>query len=289
MTQQRLIAMCVSVFLAIFTPATVSFGQVNQPEDSRPFTMTECEGVDNCATWTFLGAQGNGQWRSGEVANLYFQKVTIKDDKSVDVEIRRADSTGSTVGLTAIYKGTWRDNRVGGEFTSSWPGHWKDKSGNWYAMMEAPLSLPSVMHLCAHDHCLTYTWEDGHYTNYTNLPNQSGEKRVLTVKSFTRESIVFYDKEEGSYPLTAIWTGRISSEGSNIADGTVIITTWGGKPSRDPAPYPFKLAWGAALDLIPGSDGEPRRIVQQPQPVTLQDVTTFLQFIKAVKDLLPDR
>src|SRR5206468_1623038 len=35
-----------------------------------PVTMTECEGVNNCATWTFLGSQGNGQWPSGEIANL---------------------------------------------------------------------------------------------------------------------------------------------------------------------------------------------------------------------------
>jgi hypothetical protein len=266
-------------------------GEVNQPNDSSPRTMTECEGVDNCSTWTFLGVQGNGQWRTGEVANLYFQKVMVNDDKSVAVVIRRADSTGSAAGLTAVYTGTWRDGRVGGEFTSSWPGHWKNRSGNWYALTEATLSLPTVMHLCAHDHCLTYTWEDGHYTNYTNLPYQSGEKRVLTVKSFTRESIVLYDTETGSYPLTAVWTGRISSEGSSIADGTVLITSWGGKPTRNPAPAPFKLAWGPALDLIPGSDAEPQVRVQlpPPQPISGEDALNalhWLQFFMGVAELL---
>jgi hypothetical protein len=279
----------VSTALATFVPIAVSYGQVKPPEDSSPSTMTECEGVDNCATWTFLGVQGNGQWRSGEVANLYFQQVKVNDDKSVAVVIRRADSTGSSAGLTAVYNGTWRNGRIGGEFTSSWPGHWKEKSGNWYAMTEAPLSLPSVMHLCVHDHCLTYTWEDGHYTNYTNLQYQSGEKRVFTVKSFTRDSIVFYDTEYGSYPLTAVWTAKISRESSSMADGTVITTSWGGKPTKDPAPAPFKLAWGAALDLLPGSDVEPRQRVQQPQPLTGEDALNALrwvQFFIGVADLL---
>ncbi|HEV7671677.1 MAG TPA: hypothetical protein VGS22_24410 [Thermoanaerobaculia bacterium] len=291
MTRQRLVITTLSVALAISAQTAALHAQAGQPADSSPSTMTECEGVDNCATWTFLGVQGNGQWRTGEVANLYFESVRLNADKSVDVVIHRADSTGSAAGLTAVYKGNWRDGRVGGEFTSSWPGHWKSKAGNWYAMTEAPLSLPNILHLCAHDHCLTYTWQDGHFTNYTNLPYQANEKRVLTVKSFTRDSIVFYDTEIGSYPLTATWTGRVSQENHNIADGTVVITSWGGKPTQNPVPAPFKLAWGAALELLPGSDEASGLDVRQTQPQTFtgEDALNFLywmQFFKGMADLL---
>jgi hypothetical protein len=284
-----LIPLSASVVLATFVPIRESYCQDNQSRESTPYTMTECEGVDNCATWTFLGVQGNGQWRTGEVANLYFRKVTVNDDKSVSVTIQRADSTGSAAGLTAVYTGTWRDGRVGGEFTSTWPGHWNNKTGNWYAMTEAPLSLPPVIHLCTHDHCFTYSLEDGRYTNYTSLPYQVNEKRVLTIKSFTRESIAFRETETGTYPLMAEWTGRVSSASNNIAEGTMIITSWAGKPTKHPAQTSFKMAWGDALDAIPGSD--PRQEMQKPQarPFTGQDALDalhWLQFFVGVAKLI---
>jgi len=128
---------------------------------ATPVTMTECEGVNNCATWTFLGAQGNGQWPSGEVANLNVERY---DNDSV--VIRRADSTGSSAGLTAVYTGTRHGDRVGGEFTSSWPEHWDNKSGNWYATVEGTVSRPSVMHFCDVN-CTTLQWENGRYVSKT--------------------------------------------------------------------------------------------------------------------------
>src|SRR5580698_6121777 len=104
---------------------------LSRAKAATPVTMTECEGVNDCATWTFLGSQGNGQWPSGETANLSVERY---DNNSV--VIRRADSTGSSAGLTAVYTGTRHGDRVGGEFTSSWPGHWDNKAGNWYATVE---------------------------------------------------------------------------------------------------------------------------------------------------------
>jgi hypothetical protein len=65
------------------------------PSTAVPTAMTECEGTNNCATWTFLGGQGNGQWPSGEIANLTVERY---DDKTVT--IRRADSTGASAGAT---------------------------------------------------------------------------------------------------------------------------------------------------------------------------------------------
>jgi hypothetical protein len=121
---------------------------------TAPVTMTECEGTDNCATWTFLGTQGNGQWPSGEMANL---NVARFDNESV--VIRRTDSVGSSAGLTAEYKGSRQGNRIGGDFTSSWPGHWSNKTGNWYATIDgAARSLPSEIRVCDFQRCGTWTW-----------------------------------------------------------------------------------------------------------------------------------
>jgi len=258
MTQRHFRGTFISVVLATFALTTVSYGQGTQsarsaaqgPSKSQaavPVTMTECEGTNNCATWTFLGTQGNGQWPSGEIANLSVEKFDADT-----VSIRRADSTGLSAGLTAVYKGTRHGDRIGGEFTSSWPGHWNSMSGNWYATIgKAAQSLPSVMHFCA-QHCLTFTWENGQYTNYTNLPGQSGEKRVLTVESFTRESVILHRTDYGSYPGTGVMTGQISSEGNSIVNGLSNGTS------------PFKLTWGTALNSIPGSDGPAPVMVARP-------------------------
>jgi len=106
-----------------------------------PVTMTECEGKDNCATWTFLGAQGNGQWPSGETANL-----TVERYDEGSVVIRRADSTGASAGLTAVYTGTRTGDRVGGKVTSSWPVHWDSKTEYWYATVEKSPQGPARCH-----------------------------------------------------------------------------------------------------------------------------------------------
>ena len=131
MTQAHSLRTLLVVVLATLALTAVTYTQTTRstqkaeqaPSKSKaaaPVTMTECEGTNNCGTWTFLGAQGNGQWPSGEVANLSVERYDADS-----VVIRRADSTGSAAGLTAVYTGTRHGVRVGGEFTSSWPGHWK--------------------------------------------------------------------------------------------------------------------------------------------------------------------
>lgn len=268
-------------------------GQATSPSAvPAPFTMTECEGVDNCATWTFLGAQGTGIWKTGEVASLFFQVVKKNVDGSYDVVIHRADSTGASAGLTAEYRGTMRNGRVGGEFTSSWGAHWATKTENWYALPQAPLTLPSRLHVCAGAHCFTYDLENGHFANYTNLPYQQNERRILEIRSFTRESICFYETDRGSYPLTASWNGKISKDGDEIADGQVQITSWAGKPTPNSKVESFRITWGRSLENIPGSDAEmassqPNRQVS-PQE-TFNNVMTgaedALRFAKFLSDL----
>lgn len=54
--------------------AAQSQANTTRSKTPTPVTMTECEGVNNCATWTFLGTQGNGQWPTGETANLSVER-----------------------------------------------------------------------------------------------------------------------------------------------------------------------------------------------------------------------
>jgi hypothetical protein len=214
--------------------------------------MTECEGTNNCATWTFLGAQGNGQWPSGEIANLNVERY---DDNTA--VIRRADSTGSSAGLTAVYTGTRHGDRVGGEFTSSWPGHWDNKSGNWYATVGSPISPPNLMHFCDVN-CITLQWENGKYVSTTRYSWESPDySSTWTVESFTRESVVLNRSDTGSFALNVVYQGQISKEGDSLVNAANPF-----HGAQQPAN--IKLAWGTALNSVPGSNEERDR-GQQPQ------------------------
>ena len=256
---------CASVVVATFALASVSsYGQNAQsaptppkPKTAVPVAMTECEGINNCATWTFLGAQGNGQWPSGEIANLAVDRY---DDNTV--VIRRADSTGSSAGLTAVYTGTRHGDRVGGEFTSSWPGHWDNKSGNWYATVGSPLSPPSVMHFCDVN-CITLQWDNGHYVSTTRYSWESADySSIWTVESFTPASVILHRRDTGSYALSVVYKGQISKEGDSLVNATNPFAGGAGQPAN------IKLAWGNALNTVPGSNEE-RDHGRQPQQRTV--------------------
>ena len=213
-----------------------------------PVTMTECEGVNDCATWTFLGKQGNGQWPSGEVANL--EVASLQGDAVV---IQRADSTGATAGLTATYTGTRHGTRVGGEFTSSWPGHWEKESGNWYATIDtAAAGPPPVLHFCA-AHCATWylTSDRRGYTGKTGDP--SPEPYGVKIVTFNAQSVVLdrTDPPNQWFPqgLKATISGAVSPGGGSLQDGKITWTFGQG------GTYDARITWGRALDTIPGSDG----------------------------------
>lgn len=228
-----------------------TYGQTSQPakkanqapsqSPATPVTMTECEGVNNCATWTFLGTQGNGQWPSGEIANLSVEKFDADT-----VVIRRADSTGPSAGLTATYTGTRNGDRIGGEFLSSWPGHWKSKPGNWYATIgKAPNSPPLVMHFCA-QYCKTLVWENGRYVHGSN-----GVFDIWTVESFTPASVIIHRTDVNGFG--GVYTGQMSPEGNRIINGT-----FNGRPDG------YKLTWGTALNTIPGDGGPAPPVAVRP-------------------------
>jgi hypothetical protein len=240
-------------------PATAAQAPAKSKE-AVPVTMTECEGTNNCATWTFLGAQGNGQWPSGEVANL-----SVEHYDADTVVIRRADSTGSAAGLTAVYTGTRHGDRVGGEFTSSWPGHWNSKSGNWYATVAAPISPPPLMHFCDVN-CITLQWDNAHYVVTTRYSWESADySSIWTVESFTRESVILHRRDTGKFALTAVYKGQISKEGDSLINAANPFHG-AGQPAN------IKLAWGNALNTVPGSNAERDRGQQTQGQVVVRPV-----------------
>lgn len=108
--------------------------------DKIPPSLTECEG-NQCApgheggcSWVFHGLEGTAQCHNGAAANLVIQQF---DEDGI--LIRRTDlPNSSSYGVTAIYTGTLRGNRITGYGTWSWPGHWNNRnpSGRWSATMQ---------------------------------------------------------------------------------------------------------------------------------------------------------
>jgi hypothetical protein len=203
-----------------------------------PVTMTECETGNKCFTWTFLGAQGNGRGPSGEVANL-----SIEHADAHSVVIRRADSTGSTAGLTGIYTGVPKGARIEGTFTSSWPGHWSEVASKWYAMAQAAgaTNLPPVLHECDVN-CNTLKLENGNYVIMTRYPwDRYPGPIVWKVESFTRESVRLHR----TYPVDQVFEGKMSDDGNSLVSVTVNGAVGG-----------TRIAWGDSLNTVFGSNAE---------------------------------
>lgn len=261
MNQPYSLGKLLSVAIAAFGLTTVSYSQNTQsapkavpstPKPVSPVTMTECEGTNNCATWTFLGIQGNGQWPSGEIANL-----NVEHFDNDTVVIRRADSTGPSAGLTAIYSGTRHGERIGGEFTSSWPGHWNRMTGNWYATIgKAAQSPPSLMRVCDPNYsCGTWTWNNGHYDGVwggggAGPDGSQGVIATMTVERFSPDSVIIHRTDSNRSGFSYVYTGKISSQGDSVLNGI-----WEGDPGTREAGKlgHFTATWGAAFQNNPAA------------------------------------
>ncbi len=104
-----------------------------------PDRLWECEthNKTTCGTWTFSGSDGTGQWPNGAVANL-----TVQQFDSAWVIIRRSDSSGSSAGLVATYSGKLKGDRIKGQVTWTWIGHWNQPvQGTWYATLREPTAV----------------------------------------------------------------------------------------------------------------------------------------------------
>jgi hypothetical protein len=234
--------------------------------------MTECEGINNCTTWTFLSKKGYSKWPTGEEAVLEVESVN-----GDEITISRTDVTGSKAGLIATYKGTLHAGRLGGEFESHYQGH--DDSGNWYAILGTPAPRPpAVMHLCL-AHCQTWTLGEGPPFDKLHYGSEASGM-IAVVDSWTRESVVMHRTDYGSVPGTAVLTGKLSSDGNSIVDGN-IAWTWHPCCGTTTSGR-FIAAWGSAISTVPGSDAESSsRPGQQVQPqITLGEVLQAGSYIK---------
>ena len=191
-------------------------------------TESECQG-EQCApnsethgTWVFHGYLGDAQWSNGATAEIVVERF---DDGGV--VLRRIDLPMSTsFGLTAVYTGTLKGNRIEGSVVWSWSGHWNDThpSGKWSAsvqdIVQAPppaptIPIPASLTECEANQCALgreggCAWEFHGMEGEGHCRNGAVEK--LEIKKFDADGIVILRSDPTksvSDGLTVIYTGTM--------------------------------------------------------------------------------
>jgi hypothetical protein len=206
---------------------------------------------------------GHAKWPTGEEAVLYI--VSWSKDQ---IRIDRTDTApDARKGKITSYTGTIDETTMGSGSYICPACSKEDSVGHWYFLKAGgQVPLPQIAHFCDAVHCLTFRLEEGKLVNYTNLPYQRGEKRVLTFTSFSAKSVVIDRVDEGSFPLK----GHL--EGQLVGDGFASGTNANGKP--------WRMSWGARINDISSEDDPGGSQVMQVQSsggdITPHDVITFL-------------
>src|SRR5215203_923897 len=250
-----------------------------------PHHMTVCEGTDQmtCGTWTFTGIEGTGRWSNGAAANLTIQQFDPKR-----VVIRRTDTSGSSVGLTAIYVGQQHGQRVEGTVKWTWLGHWNQEAqGTWYATFDepgstAPASRPQesapqigqearapAIDASRVPHHMTVCEGTGQMTcgtwTFTGIEGtgrwSNGAAANLTIQQFDPNRVIIRrtDTSGNSVGLTAIYIGQ--QHGQRV-EGKV-KWTWLGHWNQE-----VQGVWYATF-VEPGSTASASRPAQQEVTVSI--------------------
>lgn len=225
----------------------------DRPQGPAQFPpVTECEGVNNCTTWTFIRANGKMQgianWETGEEAG---QQAVLDIQYATDnqIKITRIDIKGPKQGRTTTYTGTLHGKQVGGEFTSEFNG--QTHSGNWYWVFDDDSipSLPVEMHYCAPgSDCISMHLLRDHYV----WKNNRG-RGVWTVRTWTRRKLSLERVDVSGF--TGHYTGDIvNNHLENIMTSNRPFTPdW--KPGPDTTYGNVLFAWGTELNTLPGDEG----------------------------------
>lgn len=216
----------------------------NNPSRPTKVAVTECEGVNNCTTWTFMRVnnkmKGFAKWSTGEEAVL-----EVESASNSQVSISRTDVTGSKQGLTASYTGVVHGRNVGGEFTSEYNG--KTRSGNWYWVDEddQAASLPVEMHFCGQG-CFALHLVNGRYQT-------TDGRGIWTVRQFDGKTFAL-DRADASGFVSYYKGDVLNNHLVNIVTGQRPFTAdW--RPGPDTRYNNVILAWGTELNAVPGDGG----------------------------------
>jgi hypothetical protein len=145
-------------------------------------------------------------------------------------------------------------------------GEHAERAGQAQPRETGSVKLPSEMNICAAG-CsvgsgVTLVWDNGKYV-YVNPTN--GQRSEYVVEKFTRDSVVI--QRTDSAPVgKALLTGQMSSDGNSVVNGKI---TWTYHPCCGLGSGTFELAWGDAIDSVPGTrpqQAAESRTAKKPAP-----------------------
>lgn len=211
------------------------------------FSLSMCETSVRCATWTFHGRHGKGEWSTGEVAEL-----TVEMFDGDQVTVSRRDIGGPTIGLNAIYVGTRANDRIVGTFQVMESRSGTAKPIQWTAKL-APIvpSLPKTMRSCItpeYAFCWTYHWNGREYDTISETDASVTRTGVVKVLNFSQDNVITWSELPNGY--WSINKGKISTEGQRIMDGT--------NYDSNGTNGTFMAVWGDAIEELPLSPKKAR-------------------------------
>jgi hypothetical protein len=235
---------------AFFSQALISgvHGQSWQPSASvapnpSKLVVMECQDQAPCTPWRLNHGVGYVDPAQGESSVILLRAADSKGDS---VGFDRYYFGGKNDGLVARYIGSFvDDNRVMGTYT--WLGQ-TEKHPWYWEKAEIADGVPSVVHFCA-ENCSTWSLGAGPPHDIPHFGNED-QGGFVNVVSWTPSSVVMKRTERGNCPGTATITGRLSRDGNTLIDGKQTwdtATCWAAG-----ATHSVKLAWGAAIDTVPG-------------------------------------
>jgi hypothetical protein len=127
--------------VSLLLPAASTVPAQEGAQSALPARLLVCEAANDACTlphahyptvWNFSGTEGTADLPNGSGGS----RLTIEQFDGQTITVRRFDRSGSTAGLSGLYTGTVRGNRISGTAKWSWLGHPDHPSfGMWTAII----------------------------------------------------------------------------------------------------------------------------------------------------------
>lgn len=218
--------------LTVALLAVCSFTSVvkAQSDQDYAFSVSECEGQNECGNWSFHGAYGTGNWPDGETASLIITSAIKVGDHRYTVKIHRVNTGDINSNFKADYEGTMVNGQMAGTYTTlSRPV----TEGVWHAVPKEknrPVPLPAVINFCDVN-CITFRLRDGKYIGIDSTGGTApGWSETIVVNHFTRDSVILTRTLTGRVHFTVQYKGQIAPDGQSIINARNPFCCGGGQP-----------------------------------------------------------
>jgi hypothetical protein len=201
------------------TAAEVKVAPNNQPQQTLPPRLLECEGNGPCnSAWLIDGQSGKATWFLQKPVRA---ELTVIRSLPDDLLIKRTDLTD---GSSAVYYGTLRGNTYSGTVVWSSPGHPGDTTGHWSA------SVPQTQCALSADLTSEEAMRIGRNALMFDLQPDAFNCYIIAAKAGdaiaqTAVGLIYYQGHTPdvpqNYPQALFWLRKAAQQGVYAAQKTV--------------------------------------------------------------------